>query len=195
MTVVDVVEGRLIRDQVVRISGERIVEVVPAAGARIPKATRVVDAKGKFLIPGLWDMHTHLLGGVPPGCPEVTFPLTVAHGVTGVREVGLYLDFLLAWREEVESGRIVGPRIVGTGPLIDGVPPVYPRIAIVARTPADARQTVDILSRRGADFVKAYEMLRRDTFFALVEQAKKNGLRWSLTCRLRSSPARRRMRA
>jgi imidazolonepropionase-like amidohydrolase len=176
VTVVDVVEGRLIRDQVVRISGERIVEVVPAAGARIPKATRVINAKGKFVIPGLWDMHTHLLGGVPPGCPEVTFPLSVAHGVTGVREVGLYLDFLHAWREEVESGRIVGPLIVGSGPLIDGVPPVYPGIAIVARTPDNARQTVDILLRRGADFVKAYEMLRRDTFFALVEQAKKNGL-------------------
>jgi imidazolonepropionase-like amidohydrolase len=176
VTVVDVVEGRLISDQVVRISGERIVEVVPAAGARIPKRIRVVDAKGKFLIPALWDMHTHLLSGVPPGCPEVTFPLTVAHGVTGVREVGLFLDLLFAWREEVESGRIVGPRIVGSGPLIDAVPPVYPGIATVARTPDNARQTVDILSRRGADFVKAYEMLRRDTFFALVEQAKKNGL-------------------
>ena len=176
VTVVDVVEGRLIRDQVVRVAGTRIVEVAPSAGARIPKTTRVVDATGKFLIPGLWDMHTHLLGGVPPGCPEVTFPLSVAHGVTGVREVGLFLDLLFAWREEVESGRIVGPRIVGSGPLIDGVPPVYPGIATVARTPAQARQTVDILSQRGADFVKAYEMLPRDTFFALVEQAKKNGL-------------------
>jgi imidazolonepropionase-like amidohydrolase len=176
VTVVDVVEGRLVRDQVVRVAGSRIVEVVPAAGARIPKATRVINAKGKFVIPGLWDMHTHLLSGVPPGCPEVTFPLSVARGVTGVREVGLFLDLLFAWREEVESGRIVGPRIVGSGPLIEGVPPVYPGIATVARTPTQARQTVDILSRRGADFVKAYEMLRRDTFFALVEQAKKNGL-------------------
>jgi hypothetical protein len=140
-------------------------------------------------------MHTHLLSGVPPGCPEVTFPLTVAHGVTGVREVGLFLDLLFAWREEVESGRIVGPRIVGSGPLIDGVPPVYPGIATVARTPTQARQTVDILSRRGADFVKAYEMLRRDTFFASWSRRRRTGLRWSLTCRLRFSPARRRMRA
>ena len=52
VTVVNVVEGRLIRDQVVRISGDRIVEVVPAAGARIPKATRVINAKGRFVIPG-----------------------------------------------------------------------------------------------------------------------------------------------
>ena len=115
-------------------------------------------------------MHTHLLGGVPPGCPEVTFPLSVAYGVTGIREVGSFLDLLFAWREEVESGRMVGPHIIGTGPLIDGVPPVYPGIATLARTPENARQTVDIMSRRGVDFVKAYEMLRRDTFFALVEQ-------------------------
>jgi imidazolonepropionase-like amidohydrolase len=61
-------------------------------------------------------------------------------------------------------------------PLVDGVPAVYPPIAVVARTPVDARRIVDALARRGADFVKAYEMLRRDAFFALVEQAKKNGL-------------------
>ena len=176
VTVVDVVEGRLVRDQVVRVAGGRIVEVRPAADGRIPKTVRVVDATGKFLIPGLWDMHTHLLGGVPPGCPEVTFALAVAHGITGMREVASYVDMLHAWRDEVESGRIVGPRIVGTGPLIDGVPNVYPGISIVARTPENARHTVDLLSQRGADFVKAYEMLRRDTFFALVEQAKKNGL-------------------
>ncbi len=176
VTVVDVAEGRLIRDQVVRVSGERIVEVASAARARIPRATRVIDATGKFLIPGLWDMHSHLLGGVPPGCPEVTFPLSVAHGVTGVREVASFLDFMHAWREEVETGRSVGPRIVGTGPLIDGIPPVYPGITTVARTPENARLNVDLLSRRGADFVKAYEMLRRDVFFALVEQAKKSGL-------------------
>jgi hypothetical protein len=176
VTVVDVVEGRLVRDQVVRIAGKRIVEVKPAAGANIPKGTRVVDAKGKFLIPGLWDMHTHLLGGIPPGCPEVTFPLTVAHGVTGIREVASFLDLLFAWREEVESGRMVGPRIVGTDRLIDGMPPIVPGIATVVKTPYDARLTVDIMSQRGADFVKAYENLSRDAFFALVDQAKKDGL-------------------
>src|SRR4029434_9769554 len=58
VTVVDVVEGRLLRDQVVRVGGARSVQCAPAAGARMPKATRVVDATGKFLIPGLWDMHT-----------------------------------------------------------------------------------------------------------------------------------------
>ena len=176
VTVVDVGGGRLIRDQAVRSSGQRIANVASGTRARSPRATRVIDATGKFLIPGLWDMHSHLLGGVPPGCPEVTFPLSVAHGVTGVREVGSLLDFMHAWRDEVEAGRSVGPRIVGTGPLIDGIPPVYPGITTVARTPENARGNVELLARRGADFVKAYEMLRRDVFFALVEQAKKSGL-------------------
>jgi imidazolonepropionase-like amidohydrolase len=175
VTVVDVVEGRLLRDQVVRVAGGRIVEVAPAAGARIPKATRVVDATGKFLIPGLWDMHTHFFGRAP-GCPEITFSLAVAHGVTGGRDVAAQLDLSLAWRAEVESGRTIGPRLFGTGPLVDGVPAVYPPISVVARTPDDARAIVDSLTRRGADFVKAYEMLDRDAFFALVEQAKKSGL-------------------
>jgi imidazolonepropionase-like amidohydrolase len=176
VTVVDVVEGRLNPDQLVRISGERIVEVAPSAGAQIPQGTRVVDAAGRFLIPGLWDMHAHFFDIDTPGCPEISFPLTVAHGVTGARDVEGYLDLLIAWRAEIESGRIVGPTIVGTGPLIDGVPVVYPPMAVVARTPEDGRRIVDALAARGADFVKAYEMLRRDTFFAIVDQAKKRGL-------------------
>ena len=176
VTVVDVVEGRLIRDQVVRVSGARIVEVAPSADARIPEATRVVDASGKFMMPGLWDMHAHLLGEATPGCPEVTFPLAIAHGVMGARNVAGHLDYLLAWRAEVESGRMIGPRIIGTGPLIDGVPVAHPPASVVARTPVDGRRIVDALARRGGDFVKTYEMLRRETFLAIVEQAKQRGL-------------------
>jgi hypothetical protein len=116
VTVVDVVEGRLLLDQVVRVAGARIVDVRPADGAGISKPTRVVDATGKFLMPGLWDMHTHFFSGVP-GCPEITFSLAVAHGVTGARDVAAHLDLLLAWRSEVEFGRMIGPRVFGTGPL------------------------------------------------------------------------------
>lgn len=176
VTVVDVVEGKLVPDQAVRISAKRIVDVMPAADARIPPGTRIIDATGQFLIPGLWDMHAHYFDVDTPGSPEVTFPLSVAHGVTGARDVGGYLDLLLSWRAEVDAGRIVGPRIVGTGPLIDGVPVVYPPMSVVARTPDDGRRIVDALAARGGDFVKAYEMLRPDTFFAIVDQAKKRGL-------------------
>jgi imidazolonepropionase-like amidohydrolase len=176
VTVVDVVAGRLIPDQTVRVSGQRIVEVAPSVGARMPQGTHLVEAATAFLIPGLWDMHAHFFDIDTPGCPEVSFPLTVAHGVTGARDVEGYLDLMLAWRAEIGAGRIVGPAIVGTGPLIDGVPVVYPPMAVVARTPEDGRRIVDALAVRGSDFVKAYEMLRRDTFFAIVDQAKKRGL-------------------
>jgi imidazolonepropionase-like amidohydrolase len=100
----------------------------------------------------------------------------VAHGVTGARDVEGYLDLLLAWCAEIDSGRMIGPRILGTGPMIDGVPVVYPPMAVVARTPDDGRRIVNGLAARGADFVKAYEMLRRDTFFAIVDEAKKHSL-------------------
>ncbi|HET8644270.1 MAG TPA: hydrolase, partial [Vicinamibacteria bacterium] len=121
-------------------------------------------------------MHSHYFASAAPGCPELLLPLAVAHGVTGARDVAAHLDYLLAWRAEIEAGRVVGPRVFGTGPLIDGMPPVYPGIAVVAPTPDHGRRIVDDLARRGADFVKAYEMLRRDTFLAIVEQAKKRGL-------------------
>jgi imidazolonepropionase-like amidohydrolase len=176
VSVVDVVEGRLLADRLVRVSGDRIVEVAPSGAVRLPPEARVVDGRGRFLIPGLWDMHAHFFDVDAPGCPEVTFPLSVAHGVTGARDVEGYLDLLLSWRAEIEAGRIIGPTIIGTGPMIDGVPVVYPPMAVVARTPDDGRRIVDMLAARGADLVKAYEMLRRDTFFAVVDQARKRGL-------------------
>ncbi|MGQ0383377.1 MAG: amidohydrolase family protein [Gammaproteobacteria bacterium] len=176
VTVVDVIEGGLLHDQVVVVSGARIAQIAPAAVAQIPEGTRIVEAKGRFLIPGLWDMHAHFLGEPTPGCPEVTFPLAVAHGVTGARNLAAHLDYLFAWRAEVESGRMIGPRIIGTGPLIDGVPTAYPPASVVARTADDGRRIVDGLWRRGVDFIKAYEMLDRDAFFAIVDQARKRGL-------------------
>lgn len=176
VTVVDVVEGTLLRDQVVVLSGDRILRVAPANATSLPRGVPVISAAGKFLIPGLWDMHAHYLGEPTPGCPEITFALAVAHGVTGARNVAGHLDYLFAWRNEVESGRLIGPRIVGTGLLIDGVPAAFPPASAVAPTPEDGRRIVDALWRRGSEFIKAYEMLDGETFFSVVDQAKRRGL-------------------
>lgn len=176
VTVIDVVQGRLLRDQLVFISEGRIARVEPARGASIPPGTRVIAGDGQFLIPGLWDMHAHYLGESTPGCPEITFALAIAHGVTGARNVAGHLDYLFAWRAEVEAARLVGPRILSSGPLIDGVPTAFPPASVVAPRPDDGRRIVDALWRRGVDFIKTYEMLDPETFFALVNQAKRRGL-------------------
>src|SRR4029077_17258850 len=94
------------------LEGTRVASVEPSAKAKPPVGARVVDATGKFLTPGLWDMHVHtFFGGWVPGGREVTLPLLLAHGVTGVRDMGSDLDPILAARADVEKGTLLGPRL------------------------------------------------------------------------------------
>ena len=176
VTVVDVDSVRLVPDQTLVISGNRIVAMGPTAGDAGRVRGRVIDLRGKYVIPGLWDMHTHLFGGETPGGTDVPFPLLIANGVTGVRDVAAYLDLLQFWRDEVRADRIPGPTIVGTGPLLDGLPPTIPGITTVITTPAHARREPRSLADRRADFLKAYDMLRPEVFFALLNEAKRVGI-------------------
>src|SRR5438874_13585065 len=86
-----------------------------------------VDGTGKFLIPGLWDMHVHMVFGdwFPRG-REVTLPLFIANGITGVRDMGGELETLQQWRKEISAGTLIGPRIVMSGPMLDGPQPRFP---------------------------------------------------------------------
>ena len=132
-----------------------------------------IAASGKFLIPGLWDMHVHIVFGdwFPHG-KEVTLPLFIANGITGVRDMGSELDVLQQWRKEISAGTLVGPRIVMSGPMLDGPKPRFPS-SIAIRTPEDGRHAVDDLKRRGADFIKLQSLIPREAVFAIANEAKK----------------------
>ena len=135
-----------------------------------------VDGTGKFLIPGLWDMHVHMVFGdwFPRG-KEVTLPLFIANGITGVRDMGGELDVLQQWRKEIIAGTLIGPRIVMSGPMLDGPKPRFPS-SIAIRTTEDGRRAVDDLKRRGADFIKLQSLIPRDAVFAIADEAKKQGI-------------------
>ena len=97
-------------DQTVVIANGRIAAVGPSARIKPPKDAQVIDAHGKFLIPGLWDMHVHIAGlnADPAWSKQVLLPLLLANGITGVRDMGGDLDVLLAWKREIESGHCWG---------------------------------------------------------------------------------------
>jgi imidazolonepropionase-like amidohydrolase len=135
-----------------------------------------VDGSGKFLMPGLWDMHVHMVFGdwFPRG-KEVTLPLLVANGVTGVRDMGGELEALQQWRREISAGTLIGPRIVMSGPMLDGPRPRFPS-SIAVSTPEDGRKAVDDLKRRGADFIKLQSLIPRGAVFAIADEAKKQGI-------------------
>ena len=173
VTVVDVVAGALVPGQRVVISGARIASVGPVASVTSPPNAVIVDGQGRFLIPGLWDMHVHVGSGPTAGW---ALGLFLANGVTGVRDMGSGLEALLNVRAAVAGGQTLGPRIVGAGVLLDGAPIVYQGITWPVTTPEQVRKAVDSLATRGVNFIKAYEMLRPEVYLALAEQAKSRGL-------------------
>jgi imidazolonepropionase-like amidohydrolase len=164
-------------DQTVLIESGRITAVGASIAIKVPKTARTIDASGKFLLPGFWDMHVHLAGinADPSWSKQVLLPLLLANGITGVRDMGGDLDALLSWQRDIESGALLGPHIVAAGPFLAAggrkTPEQYP----VANAAA-ARAAVDDLQKRGANFIKIISMPSRDAFFALADECKKQNI-------------------
>src|SRR5713226_5040088 len=173
VTVVDVRTGTLQPEQTVIVERNHIASVGPSKSAKYPRNAPSVNCRGLFLIPGLWDMHVHLVfGDWFPGAKDISLPLFAANGVTGVRDMGSELDIVQGWRDEIEAGRLIGPRIYTSGPMLDGRKPRFPNSLAIA-TPEDAHRAVADLKRRGADFIKLQSLIPRDAVFAIAEEAKK----------------------
>ena len=174
--VVDVQTGQIQADQTVVIAGSRIVRVGPSARPTPYGPGQVIDAKGQYLIPGLWDMHTHVyFDGTASAGTDLILPLLVANGVTGIRDMGSELDSILRARQAVATHRILGPRMLVSGPMLDGGKSPY-KAAIAIATPEEGRRAVDRLKARGVDFIKVQSLVPRAAYFAIMAEAKKVGL-------------------
>jgi imidazolonepropionase-like amidohydrolase len=165
VSVVDATDSLPRRNQTVVVHGNRIARVGPARTTRAD-CIRTIDGAGKFLIPGLWDMHVHTT--VVAG--EELLALYVANGVTGVRDMASDWPTVRRWRAEVAAGRLVGPRIVASGPYLEGADISIPHL--LARNPDEGRAAVDSLVRMGVDFVKVHGRLSRETYFAIARRAR-----------------------
>jgi imidazolonepropionase-like amidohydrolase len=170
VTVIDTRGGPAQPDMTVVIEGDRITRV---DGAKAPAGAQVIDGTGKFLIPGLWDMHIHtFFGDWVPGGREVTLPLFLANGVTGARDMGSDLEPILKARDDVAQGRLLGPRMIVSGPMLDGPKSQFPSSIAIA-TPEDGRRAVKRLKRRGVDFIKIQSYVPRDVYLAIADQCRK----------------------
>ena len=173
VTVVDVRTGTLQPEQTVILEHNHIFSVGPSKSAKYPRNAPSVNCRGLFLMPGLWDMHVHLVfGDWFPDAQEISLPLFVINGVTAVRDMGSELDIVQRWRNEIEAGRLLGPRIYTPGPMLDGPKPRFPSSLAIA-TPEDAHRAVTDLKQRGADFIKLQSLIPRDAVFAIAEEARK----------------------
>jgi imidazolonepropionase-like amidohydrolase len=195
VSVLDVQAGRLVPAQRVVIVRNRIQAMGSAREVKRPQGARVINARGKYLIPGLWDMHAHnlrsLMGSGIVKASSVLeaadhYAIYLAHGVTGVRDVGasIPLDSLLQWRREVGAGTRVGPRVFLSGPYLDSrMEPGWGSLtrdgpaALSITTPDEARRAVDTLKAAGADVVKIHEDgMSREIYFAIAAESRRVGI-------------------
>lgn len=183
--IVDVKAGRVLPPSDVQIEGERIVRIA-AAGRLRPTGARIVDAGGTYLSPGFWDMHAHV--NAPDHARQWLMPMMLASGVTAVRDMAGdcwtegcedSIRFMRAMQSEVEAGKLAGPRLVAIGSAVILGPqdrePGMPDWA----APADAQQATRLvheLRKRGVDFIKPYDSMTREAYFAMAREAKKAGL-------------------
>jgi imidazolonepropionase-like amidohydrolase len=176
VNVIDATGAPPLTDMTVIVREQRIAELGKSAAVRAPAAATTVDGRGKYLIPGLWDMHVHeVFGDWLPRNEQVVPLLFVANGVTGVRDMGGDLDVLKEWRARIAAGQMLGPRMYIAGPMLDGPVPRFPSSAPVANA-NDGRKVVDDLRDRGVDFIKIQSLIPRDGYFAAAAEAKKVGL-------------------
>jgi amidohydrolase family protein len=173
VTVIDATGAPSKRDMRVVVRGDRIVEIARTGELPIDARATVIEGAGKFLIPGLWDMHVHTAGLGPE-----FLPLYVANGVTGIREM-LGLAHHHNWRSRICSGAVLGPRMVIASRLVDGPRSFwagFPGAVIEATDEASGRDAVHRAVQEGADFVKVYSVLSRPAYFAIADEARRQGI-------------------
>ncbi|HEY2844274.1 MAG TPA: amidohydrolase family protein [Bryobacteraceae bacterium] len=163
VTVVDVASGTLRPHLTAVIEGEHIVAVGPQGTVKLPANARVIDGSGRFLSPGLWDMGVQLRN------PVRQLPAFLAFGVTGIRDPGGDYLKAAASRLEIQQGKVMGPRIVASGPAVGG------KLAPSAQT---ARAAFDHLFEDSVDFIQILPDLSRESYLALAEQARHWRLRF-----------------
>jgi hypothetical protein len=168
VTVIDATGAPPHKNISVEIAGGRIKTV--HKNIRIERGARVIDAKGKFLIPGLWDMHVHLTA------PDVFFPLMIANGIVGGRDMftAIPMQIIRAWRTRTDVPLIVAPGFLDGPPMLWGGPP--PPGAVAVETPDQARFAVHALAQSGVDFLKVYNSIPREAYFAIAQEARAIGM-------------------
>jgi len=180
VSIIDATGGSVQSDRTVLISEGRLTWIGPPSRARVPKHASLVNGRGKYLIPGLWDMHVHLRGGkdlIPDN--ESWLSLFVANGIVGIREMGNDIpETVLHWRQEIANGKREGPRILTAARKIDVARQGAWPGSILITDAESARAAVRQLKAMGADFVKIYAPAYPPGILeALTAEARQQGLK------------------
>jgi imidazolonepropionase-like amidohydrolase len=177
VTIVDVTNGRLQQHKTIVVEGSRIARIDNSTDAS--RAVATLDGTGMFVIPGLWDMHVHAYFTNDTArfhsTSEVMLPLFIVNGITSVRDLGSNLEATLAARDSIAAHQLVGPRMLVSGPMLDGPTTRY-AAAIKVANGEEARAAVRMLKQRGVDMIKTQSLIPKDAYFALADEAARVGI-------------------
>ena len=180
VTIVQVAEGKIIPNQVVVIKGDRIVETGSQAIEKKYAAKQTIKATGKFIMPGLWDMHVHFGGDTLVDDNEQLLPLYLAMGVTAVRDAAgdISID-VLKWRSQINKAKMIGPRIFTSGPKLEGKKSIWPG-DLEIENETELKLALDSLEKLKVDFVKITDnTLSPDLYLESIKQARRRGWKTS----------------
>ena len=175
-------ENGLIENQTVIVSGEKILKVISSKELMLSPENNIIDGKGKYLMPGLWDAHIHF-AYMEDFAPSM-FDLFLGYGITSVRDTGGKMDFVKMWKDKALADPMNAPRVMMAGPLLDGMPNVYdgsapnrPPLSVGLGSTEATINMVNMLDSLGVDLLKAYEMLTPEQFVLIAKMAKEKGLK------------------
>lgn len=168
VSVIAMTSDHVLHNQDVEIEG-RLIKSVSEAKRRVRPSGQVIDGTGKFLIPGLFDMHTHMND-------KKFLPLFLMNGVTAIRELGNVDDSIFELKEQSKKDTFLGPRMFVSGKILEGDPPFWDGFEVI-HSKTEAVAAVRELKQKGADFVKVYHTLPKDLYEAILDEAKKQDLK------------------
>jgi len=171
VNVVDTRDGRILPDMTVVVRSGVIQAVARFGLIAESHNVRIINAAGMYMIPGLWDMDVHTADTSAAWDENVIYPLYVANGVTGVRDLGGDPDLLQQRRQRIEDGTLPGPHILFAGPFLSGGKSNTQTVGV--HNPAEAREAVAKLKNRGMDLVVIRSDISRDSYFDLADEAAK----------------------
>ena len=179
-SIIDVASGKVIPNQTVMIQGDSIFGLGDDSLLERYQSENLVKGQGKFLMPGLWDNHVHFGGAEYVDENEQLLPLYLAFGVTTVRDAAgdISLD-VLKWRDEINAGDRLGPKILTSGPKLEGIESIWPGDLEIG-TEEELEAALDSLEKLKVDFIKITDnTLKPELFLEAVKRASKRG--WSVS--------------
>jgi hypothetical protein len=176
VAVIDVQGDKLLKHQEVIVSGGKILAVQPVSEKRLHAGAEMINAEGKYMVPGFWDMHAHVL---LDSNYKWQFPLLLANGIIGIREMaGRDMRLAHSLKREMQKGTLPYIHFTASGHLIDGKKVFWPG-HLSAPDTAPALRLVDSLTGEKVDFIKVYSFLEPAVFEAIARRCKEKGLQFA----------------